>query len=182
MAANTALSKNLTFWHWFPELLVQGLTPEQLRWQPEGHDTSIIFAIWHAYRGADELIHGMVMKRPSVFAAQDWAARLPVERVGVTPFGNGATREQIGNIDLNIDELLAYANAVGESINDYLALLPDDQAVEELALPFFTSVYPGVDRLSRVEAIAFFAIGHTSEHLGEVQFIKGLLGLKGAPL
>ena len=182
MAANAALSKNLTFWHWFPELLVQGLTPEKLRWQPEGHDTSIIFAIWHAYRGADELIHGMVMKRPSVFAAQDWAARLPIERVGVTPFGNGATREQIGNIDLNIDELLAYAKAVGESINDYLASLPDDQAVEELALPFFTGVYPGVDRLSRVEAIAFFAIGHTSEHLGEVQFVKGLLGLKGAPL
>jgi len=36
--------------------------------------------------------------------------------------------------------------------------------------------------LSRVEAIAFFAIGHTSEHLGEVQFVRGLLGHKGAPL
>jgi hypothetical protein len=36
--------------------------------------------------------------------------------------------------------------------------------------------------VSRAEAIAFFSIGHTSEHLGEVQFLKGLLGLKGAPL
>ena len=30
--------------------------------------------------------------------------------------------------------------------------------------------------------IAFFAIGHTSEHLGEVQFLRGMMGLKGAPL
>ena len=36
--------------------------------------------------------------------------------------------------------------------------------------------------MSKAETIAFFAIGHTSEHLGEVQFVKGLMGMKGAPL
>lgn len=51
-----------------------------------------------------------------------------------------------------------------------------------MKLPFFTGVYPGVDVLSKAETIAFFAIGHTSEHLGEVQFVKGLMGMKGAPL
>jgi hypothetical protein len=182
MAASAALSKNLTFWHWYPELLVEGLTPDQLRWQPEGHDTSIVFAIWHAYRAADELVHSMVMRRPGVFGSQGWASRLPVEQTGATPFGNGATREQIAKIDLPIGELLAYAKAVGESINAYLASLTEDQAAEEVALPFFTGVYPGVDHMSRAETIAFFAIGHTSEHLGEVQFIKGLMGMKGAPL
>jgi hypothetical protein len=182
MAANAALSKNITFWHWYPELLIDGLTPEQLRWQPEGHDTSIIFALWHTYRAADELLHGVVMQRPSVFAAQAWGARLPVEKMGITPFGNGASREQIAAIDVPAADVLAYANAVGSSINAYLASISDEQAAEEVALPFFTGVYPGVDRMSRVETIAFFAIGHTSEHLGEVQFIKGLLGMKGAPL
>lgn len=182
MAANAALAKNITFWHWYPELLVPGLTPEQLRWQPEGHDTSIIFALWHAYRACDELVHGMVMQQPSVFAAQGWAARMPVEKMGVTPFGNGASREQIGAIDLNVDDVLSYAKAVGTGINAYLASISDEQAAEEIALPFFTGVYPDVDRMSRAETIAFFAIGHVSEHLGEVQFIKGLLGMKGAPL
>jgi hypothetical protein len=182
MAVDTALAKNITFWHWYPELLVQGLTPAQLRWQPEGHDTSILFAIWHAYRGADELVSGMVMQRPSAFAAQDWAGRLNVEKIGVTPFGNGASREQIASIDLNIGDLLAYAKAVGEHINGYLATISDDEAAAEVALPFFTGAYPGVDRMSRIETVAFFAIGHTSEHLGEVQFLKGLMGLKGAPL
>jgi hypothetical protein len=182
MAINVALKKNLEFWHWYPELLVQGLTPAQLAWQPDGHDTSIIFAIWHAYRAEDELLHGLVMQRPSVFASQGWAARLPVAQTGATPFGNGLSREQIGNLRLDIDALLAYAKAVGGSEVAYLASISNEEAAAEVKLPFFTGVYPDVDVVSKAEAIAFFAIGHTAEHLGEVQFVKGLMGMKGAPL
>ena len=182
MATNTALAKNLEFWHWYPELLVEGLTTDQLVWQPDGHDTSILFAIWHAYRAEDDLLHGLVMQRPSVFASQGWAERLPVAQTGATPFGNGLSREQIGALRLDIDALLAYAKAVGASEIAYLESITDDEASVEVKLPFFTGVYPKVDVMSKAETIAFFAIGHTSEHLGEVQFVKGLMGMKGAPL
>ena len=182
MATNTALAKNLEFWHWYPELLVEGLTTDQLVWQPDGHDTSILFAIWHAYRAEDDLLHGLVMRRPSVFASQGWAERLPVAQTGATPFGNGLSREQIGALRLDIDALLAYAKAVGASEIAYLESITDDEASVEVKLPFFTGVYPKVDVMSKAETIAFFAIGHTSEHLGEVQFVKGLMGMKGAPL
>ena len=182
MSASSALARNMDFWHWYPELLVQGLTTEQLRWQPEGHDTSITFAIWHTYRAADELVHGMVLQRPSVHASQGWAGRLAVAETGVTPFGNGMSREQIGRLDLNIGALLGYAKAVGASIGAALASMSDEEAAAEVALPFFTGVYPSMDRLSKLETIVFFAIGHTSEHLGEMQMIKGMLTGKGAPL
>jgi hypothetical protein len=182
VASSVALKKNLEFWHWYPELLVQGLTPEQLAWQPDAHDTSIVFAIWHTYRAEDEILHGVVMQRPSVFASQGWAERLPVTQTGVTPFGNGLTREQIGGLRLDIDVLLAYAKAVGVSEIAYLESMSDDEAASEIKLPFFTGVYPNVDVMSKAETIAFFALGHTSEHLGEVQMVKGLMGMKGAPL
>ena len=39
-----------------------------------------------------------------------------------------------------------------------------------------------LDEMSRAEVLNFFCIGHTAEHLGEVQYIKGLLGKIGAPL
>jgi hypothetical protein len=182
MAANAALSKNITFWHWYPKLIVEGLAPEQLRWQPEGHDTSIMFALWHAYRSSDELIHRLVMGKPSVFASQGWAPRLPVAETGSTAFGNGLNRQQIGGITLDSGELIAYARAVGASVNDYLASATGEQLAEEVALPFFANVYEGVDRLSRAEAIAFFGIGHVCEHLGEAQMVRGFLGMRGAPL
>jgi hypothetical protein len=182
MAGDVALAKNLAFWHWYPELLVEGLTDNQLRWQPDNHDTSIIFALWHTYRAEDDLLHGLVIGRPSVFASQGWAARLPVAQTGVTPFGNGLTRDQISVLRLDVREVLAYARAVGQRVSDYVSSASGEELATEIKLPFFTGVYPGVDVMSKAEAIAFFAIGHTSEHLGEAQMLKGMMGMKGAPL
>lgn len=177
-----ALARNIEFWHWYPELLVRDLEPAQLRWQPDAHDTTILFALWHTYRAADDLVHGWVLRTPSVFTREGWATRLAVGETGATPFGNGLSREQIARIDLDIDELLAYAKSVGASINAAIESLTPEQAAEDVALPFFANAYPGYDHLPRLEAIVFFAIGHTSEHLGEVQMIRGMMGLKGAPL
>lgn len=182
MSIAASLEKNIVFWHEYPRQLVQDLSQAQLRWQPDAHDTSIIFALWHAYRSCDELVHGMVMRQPSVFASQGWGQRLPVATTGMTPFGNGLNREQIAAIDLGIEDVLDYAAAVGESIARYLAGLSDDDALAEVQLPFFKGVYANVDVMTRIETVAFFAIGHTSEHLGEVQMLKGLMGFKGAPL
>jgi hypothetical protein len=176
------LVNNLKFWHEFPAILTEGLTPEQLRWQPESHDTSIIFALWHTYRAEDEILRALVMQGPSVFASQGWGARLPVSQAGATPFGNGFTREQIASLDLDVAEVLAYAKAVGSDEIEWLAAASEDERAAEIKLPFFTGVNPHVDVMSKEEAIAFFAIGHTSEHLGEPQFSKGLMGMKGAPL
>ncbi|MEX2246687.1 MAG: DinB family protein [Dehalococcoidia bacterium] len=182
MAAIPALKKNLEFWHWYPRLIVEGLTPEQLHWQPEGHDTSMAFAIWHAYRAEDDLLHGLLGAGPSVYASQGWAERLPVAETGVTPFGNGLTREQIGGLRLDPAALLDYADAVGRAVSTHLDAMSDGDAATEVPLPFFAAVYPMLDKMSKAELVAFFSIGHVSEHLGEVQFVKGLLGMKGAPL
>ena len=180
--ANVGLEKNLEFWHWYPRLLVQNLTDEQLRWQPESHDTSIIFALWHAYRAEDDILHGMLMGKAGVFARDGWAGRLPVGDKGVTAFGNGFTREQIGRLELGTAAVLDYAEAVGRSIATYVRDMSEEEAATSVPLPFFASVYPMLDTMTKGEMVAFFSIGHVSEHLGEVQFVKGLLGLKGAPL
>lgn len=182
MTGRAAILRNLGFWHWYPEVLLDGLTGEQRRWQPEGQDTSVNFAIWHSYRAADEICHGMVMQRPSVYTTENWAERLPVMEMGATPFGNGFSREQIGRLDFDPAQLTAYASAVGRSLADWVSEASDEEASAEVAFPFFAKVYPGYDHMSKLEAVTFFAIAHTAEHLGEVQLIRGLQGLRGAPL
>ncbi len=184
MTSSASMAANLRFWHWYPKLLTEDLTPEQLRWQPEDHDTSILFAVWHTYRAADELGHGLAMGgRPSVYASGGWDTRLTVAETGRSPFGNGLNREQIGNLSLDVGELCSYATAVGDSLIAYLESTPPETLAEEVDIAFFRGIYEGgVDRMSRLETILFFAVGHTAEHLGEVQMVRGLMGLKGAPL
>jgi hypothetical protein len=182
MSVGDSLRKNLQFWHWYPRLLCEGLSEDQLHWQPDNHPNHMMFAMWHAYRSEDEIIHGLLMRRPSVFTQDGWARRLPVTEPGKPPFGTGLNREQIAAIRLDLDDLLEYAEAVAAAIQEYADGLDEETGAEPIALPFFADVYPMLDSMSRAEVLAFFCIGHTAEHLGEVQYLKGLLGLTGAPM
>jgi hypothetical protein len=182
MTSGDALRKNLEFWHWYPRMLCEGLTEEQLYWQPEHNNNHIMFAIWHAFRSEDDIIHSLLIQRPGVFASEGWAERLPVAEPGRPPFGTGLNREQIAAVRVDLETLLEYAEAVRTSIQDYADSLAEEQANEEIPLPFFADVYPMLDRASRMDVLNFFCIGHVAEHLGEVQYVKGLLGLTGAPL
>jgi hypothetical protein len=182
VSVGDSIRKNLQFWHWYPRLLCEGLTDEQLHWQPDAHPNHITFALWHAYRSEDEIIHGLLMKQPSLFVRDGWGPRLPVAEPGNPPFGTGLNREQIAAIHLSLADVLDYAEAVGASIQAYADTLSEEDGSQEIPLPFFAPVYPMLDRASRSEVLSFFCIGHTAEHLGEVQYIKGLLGLTGAPL
>jgi hypothetical protein len=176
------LRKNLHFWHWYPRLLCEGLSDEQLHWQPETNPNHITFAIWHAYRSEDEIIHSLLIQKSSVFARDGWAERLPVAEPGDPPFGTGLSREQIAKVRLPIDTLFEYADAVGQAVQAYADTLSAEDGEQVIPLPFFKDVYPMLDSAGRSEVLAFFSIGHTAEHLGEVQYIKGLMGLTGAPL
>jgi hypothetical protein len=182
MNVGDSLRKNLEFWHWYPGLLCRDLTEEQLHWQPDSHPNHMMFAMWHAYRSEDDIIHRLLMQEPGVFATQGWSQRLPVAERGKPPFGTGLNREQIAAVRLRLDDLLDYAEAVGSSIQQYADGLSAEEGAQEIPLPFFQPVYPMLDTMSRAEVLSFFCIGHTAEHLGEVQYIKGLLGLTGAPL
>jgi hypothetical protein len=182
MRIGDALRKNLEFWHWYPRLLCRDLTEEQLHWQPEDHPNHITFALWHTYRSEDEIIHGLLVQQPSVFTHDDWAKRLAVAEPGNPPFGTGLNRQQIAAIRLDLETLMAYADAVGRAIQSYVDSLTEEDAAQQIPLPFFAKVYPMLDSASRLEVLTFFCVGHTAEHLGEVQYIKGLMGLQGAPL
>ena len=48
MSVGDSLRKNLQFWHWYPRLLCEGLSEDQLHWQPETHPNHMMFAMWHA--------------------------------------------------------------------------------------------------------------------------------------
>jgi DinB family protein len=182
LSVGDSLRKNLEFWHWYPRLLCEGLSEDQLHWQPDNHPNHMMFAMWHAYRSEDEIVHGLLMRRPSIFAREGWAKRLPVAEPGNPPFGTGLNREQIAAVRLQLDDLLAYAEVVAGSLQEYADGLRDEEGAEQIPLPFFAPIYPMLDSMSRAEVLAFFCIGHTAEHLGEVQYIKGLLGLTGAPM
>jgi hypothetical protein len=75
-------------------LLCDGLSEDQLHWQPENHPNHMMFAMWHAYRSEDEIIYGLLIRRPSVCVRDGWAERLPVAEPANPPFGTGLNRSR----------------------------------------------------------------------------------------
>ena len=63
MSVGDYLRKNLHFWHWYPRLLCEGLTEEQLHWQPETNPNHIV-CIGHTAEHLGELqyIKGLLAK------------------------------------------------------------------------------------------------------------------------
>src|SRR3990172_2202624 len=169
MSVGDALRKNLEFWHWYPRLLCEGLAEQQLHWQPENHPNHMMFAMWHAYRSEDDIIHKLLMQEPGVFKREGWAERLPVAEPGTPPFGTGLNRKQIAAVRLRLDDLLGYAEAVRASVQRYADSLSEEEGAQQVPLPFLAPVYPMLEKMSRAEVLSFFCIGHTAEHLGEVQ-------------
>ena len=170
---------NVRFWHWYAHLITEGLTDEHLRWQPADHANNIAFTLFHPFRSEDGVVARQA-GRPTVYESGGWSKRLPLPD-GVESVG-ALNRAQIAALAFRRDDLLDYVDVMRDSLLAYLDDLGEEQATEEIELPGFQRSYPGFGRMSRLDLLAFMAIGHVCEHLGEVQYIKGLMGLRGAPM
>jgi uncharacterized damage-inducible protein DinB len=187
MHLRDVLDTNISFIHWFAEFLVEGLTNEQLHWQPSPNSHHIAFALWHTIRTEDDFIHGFLQEKPTVWIQGGWAERLgllppPGQGIGWTA-GTGWTTEHVAQVRIqDLGAFLDYMRAVDAAVLEYVRSLDEAKASEKIALPFFEETYPMLKEMSRGELLAFFCIGHNGEHLGEIQYLRGLQGLKGAPL
>jgi len=180
MHLRDVLDTNISFVHWFAEFLVKDLTVEQLHWQPSAGSHHIAFALWHTIRTEDDFIHGFLQQKPTVWIEGGWAERLGLPS---SAQGTGWTAEQVAEMRIvDVGGFLEYMRAVDAAVLEYVRSLDDAKANEKIALPFFEGAYPMLKEMSRGELLAFLCIGHNTEHLGEIQYLRGLQGLKGAPL
>jgi hypothetical protein len=95
----------------------------------------MMFAMWHAYRSEDDIIHRLLMQESGVFASQRWSQRLPVAEPGKPPFGTGLNRDQIAAVRLRLDDLLNYAEAVRASIQRYADALSEEEKARRRSAP-----------------------------------------------
>ena len=181
MNATDALAKNLQFCHWLPRYLMQDLTHEQLHWQPDDHDNTIGFAIAHAFRTNDDLLHRLLIDGPTFFEAQGWAGRLPGTESGERAFGQGYTREHVAAVEVDPAAIGDYAEALGAYLTGWLDARTPEDLLAPSELPRWKDFYEPFAVTATIDRFAFLAVGHTMQHLGEVQMLRGRLGLKGGP-
>ena len=152
--------------------LVADLRYDQLSWSPKPGAHSLGFALWHIARCDDNYLRAHIQGRPEVWQEEGWFQRwgLDLESTGML-----LSDEQASSLPLPAkEELLAYAQRVWQEVETFVA--PLGQA--ELDQP--------VAQVERTQDMTIGQVfmshiyGHDSRHLGEMEYLKGLLGLRGS--
>ncbi|MCL8026658.1 mycothiol transferase [Nocardioides bruguierae] len=148
---------------------VEGLTDDQLAWQPSPGANSIAWLVWHLTRVQDDHVAD-VAGTPQVWEAQGFADRLlPGFGAGVerADTGFGHTAEQVAAVRASAADLLAYLSAVTEATTAFLATLSPADLDAVVDTRWDPPVTLGVRLVSVVDDDA--------QHAGQAGYLRGLL-------
>jgi hypothetical protein len=149
---------------------VDDLTHEQLLWKPPPHPNHPGYLLWHVGRVEDNFIQRFIQFGDEVWWAKGWQERFGYETRGI---GTGFTREQVEEVPIpDLSLLWGYLDDVREHTLSYLEGL--DWNTLELK--------PREERFPQwsIQTILRQLVAHSNQHLGEINYLRGLMGLPGA--
>jgi DinB superfamily len=152
---------------------VSDLTPEQLHFRPLDRGNSIAFMLWHVVRTEDTVVNFAWQKKPPVWNAEAWD-----KKFGMDPKaqGTGMTAEQAAALRISdLGEFRKYMENVFKASEAFLDSASEKQWEEVKELTF-------LGKRDLYQLIGGIVLQHGSGHLGEIWYVKGILGLKGSPI
>ena len=151
-------------------VVVGDLDDAQLAWRPSPTAHSIGFTLWHTAR-ADDNVQADLSGSELIWTAGAYAARWGHPERGV---GTGWDDERAASLALPArDELFGYARRVFDAVDRVVDTVDD----ASLARPV-RSRFMGGD--SSYGEVILVCASHDNRHLGEMEYIKGLQGLRGS--
>ncbi len=144
-----------------------GLTEEQLRYQPAPESNSIIWLVWHSGRVKDR-ITANVAGEDEVWVTGGWAEQFGL---GLDATGVGDSPEQVVGFLAGSDLVFGYAEAAHRATIQRLSTITPDQ----LGHP---THYVTGDTRPAWQAIRGM-LGDTYSHAGQVAYIRGMITGRG---
>lgn len=162
--------------HYAGELLrqtaeaIEGLTPDELHFRPDGPCNSIGFDAWHIARTADNLVHFAFERELPVWLVQGLNEAWDLPKADQ---GTGMTPEQAYALRFPDAKLLAqYARDVSAAIVPRIAAMSDEYLSERM------DIRPN-GNLARWEIIGQVMINHGHDHYGQINLALTLAGKPG---
>jgi hypothetical protein len=147
---------------------LDGLTNEHVNYLPEGKTTSIGFNAWHVFRTQDNITNFVFRKQSPIWMERGYLDKMGLPKVEQ---GTGMDMEVARSIQIpDLAVLREYGRTVGE---DCVAYLKD---VDVDSLNEIQMIKP-LGEMPRWRVFRQVCMTHGFMHLGEVNAIKGHLGL-----
>jgi hypothetical protein len=149
---------------------ISDLTLEQLHWPANEKGLPVSFILWHYVRTEDNIIQFVLQRKPTVWLEGGWDQKLGLDRVSQ---GTGMSHEDARRLRIPAKEAFQqYMQSVWQATDAYLAGADDASLLEK------TTVKP-LGEMPVQNAIGNMCLTHGFTHLGEIQHLRGLMGLRG---
>jgi hypothetical protein len=172
----------------FEDLLVSGMTEEQLRQRPQEGTNSLAWLLWHMARTEDMGVNMIVAGRTTVLDDGGWLARLGLERHDM---GAGMSDEEVADFTqrVNIEALRAYRAAVGRRTKEVVSAMRPEELDEIIDADHVERAYADgvigeqaawirgfIGGKTKAYLLGHVGNGHNFMHLGEAWCVRSLLG------
>ncbi len=172
MDSVTLFRQQLKEAHEWLEVVMQGVTPEQLHWKPAGKANPISASYAHVIMGEDFLVNAMLKGGPPL-AMTAWAGKTGLSEM--PPADPQINWFEWGRkVKVDLPAIRKYAQAVWSNSDSYLASLKESDLTRKCDTPM------GPQTILWLLNNAL--IGHVHDFTGEISCLKGLQGLKGYPV
>jgi hypothetical protein len=145
----------------------EGLTAEQLHWQPGGTANPIAAGYAHVVLGEDRFVQGLIGAKPTLYEST-WSGRTGLSAL---PAPGGGWDAWARELRMDLPQFKAYAQAVHAETRAFLERATDADLDRIIEHRFFGPMKVG-------DLVGLIAI-HTATHAGDIGAIKGVQGLTG---
>ena len=140
---------------------LDGLTPEERRFQPDPGSHHIDFAVWHMARVEDGWIQRFARRTEQVWTRDGWSDKLGIP---AADNGYGYSADQVANLSrFDIDDVMEYYEAARKETFEFLDGLSADDLDRR----------PQPDRYS-IGNMFTHIIVEEAQHTGQVAYLRGL--------
>ena len=144
----------------------------QMSWSPQHGAHSLRFALWHVARCDDNYLRVHIQGRQKIWQEEGWSRRWDLDLEGT---GMLLSDEEAMKLSLpEKGEILAYARRVWKEVVEFVAALGPEE------------LNRSVQHVERTRGMTISQVlmthlyGHDNRHLGEMEYLKGLVGLRGS--
>jgi len=168
------LQREMRSLHGLLDKVIGDLSDDQLHYQAGPGVQPIAFSLWHYVRTEDNIIRFVIQRRPTVWMEHGWPERFGLD---ARAQGTGMTDEEAGALRIrSLPDWRRYQSQVWAATDEYLGALDIAKLDSEQV-----TIRP-VGPMSLLSALSGMCLTHGFRHLGEIEYARGLVGLKGATI
>ena len=145
---------------------LDGLTDDELRWQPTLGSNPIDWMVWHMARVEDNLINVVLQHQDPTWERDGWGERTGIPYTGA---GAGMTMDEIRAMGrINVPKVMEYYRSVRSQTSHYFQnVMQEDDLSRVIGHSNFRG-WTGARILGRL-------LCEEAEHLGQIEYLRGMM-------